>query len=169
MIFQLFVLKHLTKILCLFFLCFRPCSMPKHKLMPPVCSKRIHRRIHFIWFSNVFSQKILINCVSLFLMLFSMFRSESLAVNKRMKFWEEVTPVSQGVTLSQDPGMCDIQPLSPFAMEHFPHLLLSPGKITSSMAKYIIKFLSISMNKKALFVMSRNDLHFGVSRSHTTL
>ena len=80
MIFQLFVLKHLTKILCLFFLCFRPCSMLKHKLMPPVCSKRIHRRIHFIWFSNVFSQKILINCVSLFLMLFSMFRSESLAI-----------------------------------------------------------------------------------------
>src|ERR1700691_1247941 len=54
--------------------------MPKHTLMPPVCSKRIHRRIHCISFSNVFSQKILINCVSLFLMLFSMFRSESLAI-----------------------------------------------------------------------------------------
>src|SRR6202167_940255 len=80
MIFQLFVLKHLTKTLCLFFPCFRPCSMPKYTLMPPVCSKRIHRRIHFISFSNVFSQKILINCVSLFLMLFSMFRSESLAI-----------------------------------------------------------------------------------------
>src|ERR1700721_57977 len=93
MIFQLFVLKHLTKTLCLFFLCFRPCSMPKHMLMPPVCSKRIHRRIHFILFSNVFSQKILINCVSLFLMLFSMFRSESLAIacSERCK-----TPKSKG-------------------------------------------------------------------------
>ena len=48
--------------------------------MPPVCSKRIHGRIYFIWFSNVFSQNLLINCVSLFLMLFSMFRSEPLAI-----------------------------------------------------------------------------------------
>src|ERR1700729_4339972 len=48
--------------------------------MPPVCSMRIHGRIYFIRFSNVFSQNLLIICVSLFLMLFSMFRSEPLAI-----------------------------------------------------------------------------------------
>src|ERR1700689_1990862 len=112
MIFQLFVLKHLTKILCLFFLCFRPCSMPKPTLMPPVCSKRIHRRICFILFSNVFSQKILINCVSLFLMLFAMFRSESLAI-ACSEGWFEVQPVvsfteliSTGSNLSEPMDFC---------------------------------------------------------------
>ena len=65
---------------CLFFLCFRSCFMPKHELMTPVCFKRIHRRIHFIWLSNVFSQNILINSVSLFLMLFSTFNSEPLFI-----------------------------------------------------------------------------------------
>src|ERR1700691_933528 len=79
MIFQLFVLKHLTKTLCLFFLCFRPCSMPKHTL-PPYVPREYTEEYILSDFSNVFSQKILINCVSLFLMLFSMFRSESLAI-----------------------------------------------------------------------------------------
>src|ERR1700691_1969238 len=79
MIFQLFVLKHLTKTLCLFFLCFRPCSMPKHTL-PPYVPREYTEEYILSDFSNVFSQKILINCVSLFLMLFSMFRSESLVI-----------------------------------------------------------------------------------------
>ena len=42
MIFQLFVPKHLTKTLFLFFLSFKSCFMSKYKLMPPVCSRWIH-------------------------------------------------------------------------------------------------------------------------------
>ena len=80
MIFQLFVPKHLTKTLCLFFLCFRSCFMSKYKLIPLVCSRRIHGRVHFTQLSNLFSQNILINCVSLTLMILPMFRSESLAI-----------------------------------------------------------------------------------------
>src|ERR1700691_4974036 len=54
--------------------------MSKYKLMPFVCSRRIHGRVHFTQLSNLFSQNILINCVSLTLMIFPMFRSESLAI-----------------------------------------------------------------------------------------
>ena len=129
MIFQLFVLKHLTKTLCLFFLCFRPCSMPKHTLMPPVCSKRIHRRIHFIWCSNVFSEKILINCVSLFLMLFSMFRSESLAIacsdmeaswgNEDWSVAHEIeTHFGGGLVSSSWEGLIFLTLFLPFAVPH---------------------------------------------------
>ena len=65
--------------------------MSKYKLMPPMCSRTTHGRMQFTWFSNVFSQNILINCASLILMLFPMFRSESPAlacsVIKRIWVW----------------------------------------------------------------------------------